>query len=110
MMLWRLQEDVGAWSRRNFPRSTEIESLLGIGEEYGELLHAVLKARQGIRGSSEEHLASEKDAVGDLTIYLLDYCSRRGFDLQEILEQTWAKVSRRDWVADPVAGGMEVTA
>lgn len=79
------------------------DPLLGMVEELGELTHAVLKQKQQIR-TEENHEEKEKDAIGDLMIFLLDYCSRRGFSASEILKNTWEEVKRRDWVGDPVEG------
>ena len=70
----------------------------------GELAHAHLKEEQGIR-TGENHIALAKDSIGDIIIFLADYCSARGFDLQEIIEETWAEVKQRDWKKDPIKGG-----
>lgn len=78
-----LQAEVGEWSRRNFPNNTPNDPFEGLVEEVGELAHARLKARQGIRGTKEEHEAAEKDAVGDIVIYLADYCERNKLSLSE---------------------------
>lgn len=45
------------------------------------------------------------DAVGDILIYLSDYCRRNGLDLNEALETTWAKVKQRNWKLNPETGG-----
>lgn len=78
--------------------------LLGVVEEVGELCHAHLKNEQGIRGTPEEWEAKKKDAIGDVLIYLLDYCSREGLDVEECLETAWAEVSQRDWIRFPGDG------
>ena len=94
----QLQIENGHWAIKNFGAENRPErSLLGVVEEVGELAHAVLKSIQGIRGSSEEHSAAARDAVGDIIIYLADFCSRSGYDLQEIVEETWDQVKARDW-------------
>ena len=49
----------------------------------------------------EEAEEQRKDAVGDILIYLADFCHRNGYDMGAIAEKTWAKVSKRDWVANP---------
>jgi NTP pyrophosphatase (non-canonical NTP hydrolase) len=77
---------------------------LGVVEEVGELAHANLKEKQGIRGTTEEHIEAEKDAVGDILIYLTGYCSYRGWDMLELFEQTAEQVMKRDWLADPSKG------
>lgn len=98
------QGDVREWSTRNFGNVPSWQPLLGIGEELGELNHAHLKAVQGIRGTAEEHRAAQVDAVGDILIYLLDYCSRENIDALQCLRQAWNEVSQRDWVKYPKSG------
>lgn len=73
-----------AWSLHNFgPTTPENQSdpLIGVIEELGELAHAVLKKKQGIRGTPEEHNAAMFDAVGDMQIFLLDAMNRFGIPL-----------------------------
>ena len=81
LTLAEIQEQVGAWSRYNFPRNTPLEPMLGIIEEVGELAHAILKTNQGIRGTAEEHVAEERDAIGDAGIFLCDFAGRIGHSL-----------------------------
>lgn len=35
----------------------------------------------------------------------MQYCYQRGWNFDEIVEETWAQVSKRDWKADPTRGG-----
>lgn len=67
------------WVAKNFPPyEGEVpgnDSILGCIEEAGELAHAHLKNKQGIRGTPEEHEAAAKDAIGDIVIYLLGVIS-----------------------------------
>lgn len=113
-MLEKYQQEIGEWSFQQFskPKGRNLahhqmidtnDPLLGMMEELGELTHAVLKQKQQIR-TAEDHEEKEKDAIGDLMIYLLDYCSRRGFSASEILKNTWETVSKRDWVGNPMHG------
>jgi NTP pyrophosphatase (non-canonical NTP hydrolase) len=113
----QLQEEVSLWANKNFgdrlrkmgelgedePRPAW-HPLLGLGEELGELDHAYLKMQQKIRGSSKKHIDEAKDAVGDILIYLADFCALMGFDMQEIIEETWNQVQKRDWEKNPEAG------
>jgi NTP pyrophosphatase (non-canonical NTP hydrolase) len=101
------QMDHDIWARRNFPTQYQHihQPLLGIVEEVGELAHAHLKEEQGIRGTPEEHRIAAHDALGDIFIYMMSYANVRGWDLEHIIARTWAKVSKRDWVADPLRGG-----
>lgn len=94
-----LQDQQRPWVKHNFGDRPAYYPLLGAVEELGELAHAHLKQEQGIR-TTEDHEANAKDAVADTIIFLADYCSSRGWDLQEIVEVTWADVRKRDWKAD----------
>lgn len=99
-----LQADVAVWSARNFPNNKPYHPLLGVSEEVGELCHAHLKDEQGIRGIHEVHRAAKIDAVGDIIIYLADYCARNGLDLGYAVGITWNKVCQRDWTQNKVTG------
>jgi NTP pyrophosphatase (non-canonical NTP hydrolase) len=101
----RLQLALHMWREINFPGATPQDQFMGVVEEIGELSHADLKAKQNIRGSAEYHEAKAQDAVADTIIYLMGYCSLRGWDLSAILEETAAKVMKRDWNNDPLTGG-----
>jgi NTP pyrophosphatase (non-canonical NTP hydrolase) len=92
----RIQEEQFEWSKANFGPQDPMLPLLGVVEEVGELCHAVLKRKQGIR-MNEDHLAMEKDAIGDIVIYLMDYCNRRGFNLLNLVSRAWDEVRQRDW-------------
>ena len=99
-----IQHEHHAWAVRNFPGSTPWQALLGVMEEGGELAHAYLKQSQMIR-TDEDHRAAARDAVGDITIYLMHFCTLMGWDLEYVVEEAWAKVQKRDWRKDPVKGG-----
>ena len=96
----RLQAEQRPWVEHNFGKRPSYWPLLGAVEEIGELAHAHLKAEQGIR-TGEDHAANKKDAVADIIIYLADYCSAEGIDLQSVVEETWAEVKQRDWKKHP---------
>lgn len=117
--LRRLEQEVGEWAEENFGDRDQIRRsinergkrrkpgadigalfcTLGVNEEAGELTHSVLKQAQGIReddpGVGRE---AEMDAVGDIIVYLADFCYRRGYDLGECVESAWyGEVSSREW-------------
>lgn len=104
MQIEQLQAEVGIWSERNFGKQPAYRRVLGVAEETGELCHAFLKMEQGIRGSEQEHLELAQDAIGDIIIYLCDLCAEMGWDLGEILSETWASVLQRDWVKNSKDG------
>jgi len=97
-----MQRDVHEWKKRNFPNSGDLHQFLGVVEEVGELAHAILKLQQGIRG--DKHVAEARDAVGDIMIFLMNFCSENGWDLREILIDTWDEVKSRDWMKYPERG------
>jgi hypothetical protein len=81
-----LQADVGEWAKRNFGENEikfgpqkgcplgSFAPLLGLSEETGELIEAV--------SQKDPHKA--KDAIGDVGIYLLDYCAREDVQLYAV--------------------------
>jgi NTP pyrophosphatase (non-canonical NTP hydrolase) len=71
----RLVSEVRPWADYNFGEIPSEQPVLGIIEELGELSHAHLKSLQNLR-RHEDHFAAKKDAVGDIVIYLADYCGR----------------------------------
>ena len=99
-----VQAEAWQWTKRNFPGQAPWHPLLGVTEELGELNHAYLKAVQGIRGTPEEHRAAMEDAVGDLVIFLANWCSHMGIDLSAAVARTWEQVRKRDWQAHPETG------
>lgn len=105
-----IQKKLEEWRNYNFGYSREswMQNFMGIVEEVGELVHARLKQLQGIRGSEEGLRAKEIDAVGDIMIFLLNYCNTRGISLRETLHTTLKEVLKRDWKADPLTGGKSV--
>jgi NTP pyrophosphatase (non-canonical NTP hydrolase) len=104
--LSQLQSEHAEWLEYNFPSQREYQPLLGMVEELGELAHAHLKHEQGIRGyTTTEYFRDAEDAIGDFVIYLASYCNTNAINLERAVEVTWARVKRRDWVADPVKGG-----
>lgn len=102
--LVKLQTEVHAWEIENFGEQPTHRMVLGACEEVGELAHAQLKIEQAIRGTVEEHDAKAKDAIGDAVIFLLNLCSTRGWSFEQIVRETWAEVSQRDWKANPETG------
>jgi NTP pyrophosphatase (non-canonical NTP hydrolase) len=121
--LFNFQQDVRQWSVRNFgDLGTGINPLVGANEEVselgeavdillshnkvvqamGRLDHAFLKGQQGIRYTPEQARAKMEDAVGDVLVYLADFCQRTSIEMADALGKTWGEVRERDWVADPL--------
>jgi NTP pyrophosphatase (non-canonical NTP hydrolase) len=106
MSLKQMQIEQDAWSKKNFPNRKPYHPILGAAEEVGELSHAFLKMEQGIRGNDAKHTADMKDAVADCIIFLTDFCNQMGWDIDELVTETWDKVKQRDWKKDTVQGGV----
>jgi NTP pyrophosphatase (non-canonical NTP hydrolase) len=102
----QIQVEHAIWEKSNFGDTTMGKAFLGMVEEIGELAHHDLKESQGIR-VNEDHIAGAQDCVGDIVIYMVSYCNARGWDLQEIIEKTWDKVSKRDWTKNKINGGYD---
>lgn len=117
-----LQARHAEWATRNFGDKPLAHrgAFLGVVEETGELMdalllpflvsrlgslgHSLLKADQNIRGTREENDANAKDAVADITIFLMDLCNRKGWVLGDLLGETAARVHARDWTTKPETG------
>lgn len=124
-----IQKELAVWAQKNFGKQrTDDLRLIGATEELGELvtqqleqlvplLHVVrelgilshhhLKEKCGIRGTSEFHREKSKDAVGDVIIFLMDYCELHGWSLWNIINETWDEVRQRNWIDDPLTGGLK---
>ena len=101
----RVQREQRPWVAHNFGDRPKWMPVMGLMEELGELAHAFLKREQGIRGTREEHTADIRDAAADVVIFLCDVASAEGFDLDQIVSETWNTVRKRDFKADAVTGG-----
>lgn len=99
MNLFDLQIRLAQWEQDNFPEDKDNAwvNLLGVAEEVGELCHAHLKGYQGIRGTREEMEAKGKDAVGDIVIYLMNYCSKKRWRIEECIKMASNEVFKRTW-------------
>jgi NTP pyrophosphatase (non-canonical NTP hydrolase) len=103
--LRELQLRQALWAQKNFPETVDPEIiLLGVMEELGELCHSMLKMKQGIRGTREEHLAKAQDALGDIMIYMMDFCNKMKWDMLSVTEETWIQVEKRDWTKNKTDG------
>jgi NTP pyrophosphatase (non-canonical NTP hydrolase) len=102
-MLGKMQKEVSDWRAYNFPNSTPEEQYMGIVEELGELSHVMLKDRQGIRDIGDTE-ALAQDAIGDMAIFMINFCDMHGWDFEKILATTWEQVAGRDWRKNPKDG------
>lgn len=101
----KFQTEVHEWEKRNFGADQPPWcQIMGMTEELGELAHAYLKNHQGIRGTTQEHEAAMIDAIGDLTVYMVAFCSRMGLDFSSIVQNVWGVVKHRDWTKNSLTG------
>lgn len=98
-MLSKLQSEHAVWQRRNFPNAERWECLVGLQEEIGELAHSFLKKHQGIR-MEEDHDERMRDAIGDIVIYLIGFCTLNQINVDECIDMAWSEVKKRDWTSD----------
>lgn len=91
-----IQREHLAWATYNFGERRPDDPHLGMIEEVGELAHAMLKRRQGIRGNAEQHDAKAKDAIGDISIYMIDFCNLTGIDV-ELMHTEALEMPRRSY-------------
>lgn len=63
------------------------------------MAHAFLKKHQRIR-KNEDHDQQMKDAVGDIVIYLMGFCTLNNIDIDECIEMAWDEVKDRDWTEE----------
>lgn len=47
---------------------------------------------------------SAERKTGRIAVALRSYCQLRGWDYEQIVTETWAKVSKRDWIENPQDG------
>lgn len=114
------QFQVRDWTHHNFPNDIGPDVVLGTNEEAGEAVEAVLmllaslgrlsraslKMQQGIRGTPQEWLEEIRKETADVFIKLCHIASAYHFDLHTVIEQRWAVVQQRDFVADPKGHGL----
>lgn len=85
-----IQAEQIAWSEKNFGKQHERYPLMGMIEEILEFdaaWKARAKAREFDMPSSKglaELEAEVVDAIGDIAIYMLDYCGKRGLQLKTL--------------------------
>lgn len=75
LYLFEMQESQRAWAKANFGEQTPNQMMLGILGELGELAE-----------SYEEHNKQDGiDAIGDVGVYLMNYCNLKGWSLEPLV-------------------------
>lgn len=98
--LVKMQDEQIAWSLRNFGQQPAHRPMLGIVEELCELEEAQLIGEDEYLGGVAEYKKDVLDAVGDIGIYMLDYCGKRGWSMDEL----WEARACPEWLEDFVMG------
>jgi NTP pyrophosphatase (non-canonical NTP hydrolase) len=103
-----LIEEIQIWQEVNFNDTTTAVSVyLGLVEEVGEIMRAVVKRSQGIRGTGDEWTAEIKKECADVFIKLCDVARYEDFDLMAVICTRWETIQKRDWKKDPKEHGID---
>jgi len=110
MTLDEIQETSREWRRLNFPANTRDEQFMGMVEEIGEISHALLKNKQGIRGFDDpvKFESAVMDGLGDLIIFACGFADHLGITLSQAVALAWAEVQERDWITAPDNGQLTI--
>lgn len=100
------QQEIKKWVDHNFPDEDLVCTVGGLVEEVGEAFRAIVKMRQGIRGTEEEWMAELYKELGDIFIKLCDISSYYKWELQDVIEDRWNVVKLRDWQEDKIGHGI----
>lgn len=96
----KLQSEVAAWSRKQFPRRRAHQPLLEAQAKLGELAAEYALMEVGEKGNAESHRNVMEDAVAQCLIALVDFCERNDMDMGESVSHCWSKVKMRNWTPD----------
>lgn len=114
VVLDKLQTEVYHWANYNFdPVNLSVEdqtalvALTGVAEEAGEVVRAIRKLVQGIRGTREEWIAEIEKEGADVVIQLMSGFNALGLNLNDAVAKRWESVGRRDWKNFPKNGVSE---
>lgn len=100
MTLDEIQLEQTAWSTRNFGAQPAHRPLLGIIEELAELEEALLAEDDDLAGKD-----AVVDAIGDVSIYMLDYCGKRGWRMQDVWDARCALPGYEEFIFGPSNDG-----
>jgi NTP pyrophosphatase (non-canonical NTP hydrolase) len=101
-----VQRESREWRAQAYPETRNIElQALGVCEEAGELAHAVLKNKQGIRGYDRDKTRKEvADAIGDIMIYACGVADELDIDVSRAVNDAWQHVKERNITQGSDAG------
>lgn len=105
--LERFQDEVASYlATMPNPTTTAEEQMLNLVEEVGELARALLKRKQGIRGTREEWDTEVHKEIGDVFISLLAVAHHEGLEALRCAADRWWDVKQRNWTTDPIGHGL----
>jgi NTP pyrophosphatase (non-canonical NTP hydrolase) len=105
-----IQREIGTWARINFGDNVSKDPnsityghpldalcpLLGMVGELGELAQNDLRPLQGRpKLDAVGQKEARADALADILVFMCDYATREGINLQFVLNEVWEKVSKR---------------
>jgi len=97
-----LAHEIVTWCRRELPatdaNTRQLLAGMKVAEEAGELVGALCKRTQGVRGVTS---AGVLDELGDVLIAALSAAVDFGCDPAQVLNQRWATVSQRRFATAP---------
>lgn len=112
--LQQIQQEAAEWDQKTFGTNDDNYSketgspcgswnnFFGIVEEIGELARTIICANQGRKGYSDsaKRKRDRIDSCCDILIFLMNYSSREGFDLQTELNRTWDEIVSKRTLAN----------
>ena len=104
------QEEILRWSNYNWGKPPKYDSFtasVGIGEEAGEVLRAVLKRKQMIRGTYEEWTAELRKELADVLIKVIEVAALEDMNIEVLLQERWDEIRQRDFKANALGHGIE---
>jgi len=97
-----LAHEIVTWCRRELPATDastrQLLAGMKVAEEAGELVGALCKRTQGVRGVTSSDVLDE---LGDVLIAALSAAVDLGCDPAQVLNQRWAGVSQRRFATAP---------
>lgn len=101
-----MQTELKNWRNTTFPpRDETLTRLVGdfsykVLEEIVPILHIVRQTGTITHEQVQQfsNTSGLQFSIGNIILFLLDYCESRQWSLQEIVEQTWDSVQKRKWI------------
>lgn len=99
MALWELMresnpEDAIDTFENVVNSGVRIAQFVGMIEELGETAHEI----------NRNDRVKLVDGLGDLQVYLANFCSFNGYSAHDAFVETWREVRKRDWKKNPTTG------